>query len=403
MLRIFFVSIFALAIVIGLGYLIQRDAGYILLSYDNVSIETSLWAGLLATLLLVTALYWLIRIFLKLRYSGKSFRHWREGRQAKRNEVRVTQGLIQYMEGDWKSSARTFANGAEKSPAPLLSYLMAARASNAIGEHEQCEQFLQKAEASTPNAHIAIGLTQAELQMNNGQYENCLANLNRIRETQPENSLAVRMLTTVYEQLGDWAGLKELLPLVRKKKLLSVEKIEALESKTLNALFSQSESAADLSTQWGGVSKKLKQDAGTVQAYAEALLTHGAQVEAEAVLRTSLKKTWQPELLNLFGKTKGANPAKQLSTAESWLKDHPNDPDLLLTLGRLSLQNEKWEKAKEYFSSSLSLKPNAEGYGELGRLLAHLGDNEQSSEQYQQGLLLSTEGLPALPQPEAST
>ena len=117
------------------------------------------------------------------------------------------------------------------------------------------------------------------------------------------------------------------------------------------------------------------------------------------MLRTQLQKNWDADLVRLYGTVKGEDAHKQLIVAERWLQERPNDADLLLTLGRLSLMNELWGKAREYFTASIRITPDAESYGELGRLLAHLGESQQSYDSFHQGLMLSINGLPALPQP----
>ena len=287
MIKFFVIALIITGLVIGLATLIERDAGYILVAYDNTSIESSLWAGLLALGIALFVLYWLARLLMKIRYSGRSLRYWREGRQARRNEAQVTQGLIQYMEGDWKASAKTFSRGAERSPTPLLSYLMAARASDAAGDSALCEEYLKQAESSTPDAHVAIGLTQAELQLNKGDYENCLANLNRIREAQPENDLALRMSAKVYEALGDWAALQPLLPILRRKKSLPEAELARLERESGAAMLASATSAAALKDAWASVPKSLRKDPQLVANYAEALAALEQGGEAEQLVRAA--------------------------------------------------------------------------------------------------------------------
>lgn len=82
------------------------------------------------------------------------------------------------------------------------------------------------------------------------------------------------------------------------------------------------------------------------------------------------------------------------------MKLHPDDPSLLLTLGRLCLQNRLWGKARDYLESSLNLQRNPETCAELARLLAGLGDTERSNQLFQEGLVLLDERLLALPLPE---
>jgi len=90
-----------------------------------------------------------------------------------------------------------------------------------------------------------------------------------------------------------------------------------------------------------------------------------------------LRRNWSDDLINLYGRLKGNRADEQLLMAEGWLQERPNNPELLLALGRLSLRNQLWGKAREYFEASINLKRKQETAGELCRLYAHLGQHEQ--------------------------
>jgi HemY protein len=151
---------------------------------------------------------------------------------------------------------------------------------------------------------------------------------------------------------------------------------------------------------WQQLTNAQRQEPQLVLAYAEQLRQLGAEGAAEEVLRTALKREYESHLARLYGLVRGSDPARQLQTAESWLKAHGDDPSLLLTLGRLSLQNRLWGKARDYLEGSLRLQRNPETCAELARLLAGLGDNERSNALFQEGLGLLDERLLALPLPD---
>ena len=134
-------------------------------------------------------------------------------------------------------------------------------------------------------------------------------------------------------------------------------------------------------------------------AYAEQLRRLGADAKAEEALRQALKREYNSHLARLYGLVRGSDPAKQLQTAEGWLKHHPEDPSLLLTLGRLCLQSSLWGKARDYLESSLRFQRNPETCAELARLLAQLGETERSNQLFQEGLGLLDERLLARPLP----
>lgn len=403
MLRLFIISLVALALAIGLSLLVLRDPGYILISYADTSIEANFWAAIAALVLVLALGYFLLRSLLQIRYSGRSLQQWLQGRDARRSEAQLTAGLIEYIEGNWKRSLKTFSKGAENSPTPLLNYLMAARASEALGDDEQCAQYLKKAEETTPGADLAIGLTQAEIQLKNKQLEDCLATLTRLRTLAAEHPQALRMLVDVNQQLGDWRGLQQLLPQLRRQKVLDSDALDQLEFSVYRGLLTKSakdaEPVAAIAAHWDSMPKALKKDSRIVGIYAHALTAVQADAQAEKVLRAQLQKDWSADLVRLYGTVTGEDAHKQLIVAERWLQERPNDADLLLTLGRLSLLNELWGKAREYFAMSIKITPDAEAYGELGRLLAHLGESQQSYDSFHHGLMLSTNGLPSLPQP----
>ncbi|MNT63169.1 putative protoheme IX biogenesis protein [compost metagenome] len=117
------------------------------------------------------------------------------------------------------------------------------------------------------------------------------------------------------------------------------------------------------------------------------------------MLRGALKGQFDERLAYLYGLAEGRDPARQLASAEAWLKAHPEHPGLLLSLGRLALRNHLWGKARDYFEHSLRLERSAETYGELARLLARLGELERSNRLLQEGFGLLARDLPVLPQP----
>ena len=134
-------------------------------------------------------------------------------------------------------------------------------------------------------------------------------------------------------------------------------------------------------------------------AYAEQLRQLGADGKAEEALRVAIKRGYDSHLIRLYGLLRGSDPARQLKFAEGWLKDHPGDASLLLTLGRLCLQNSLWGKARDYLESSLQVQRNPEACAELARLLAQLGDTERSNQLFQEGLGLLDNRLLASPLP----
>ena len=86
-----------------------------------------------------------------------------------------------------------------------------------------------------------------------------------------------------------------------------------------------------------------------MEAYLRALLTIGNSAEALSLLTKFIKHQWSDRLVALLGYIDNPEAAEQILLLEGWVKDRPNNVNLMLTLGRLCLRNKLWGKAREYF------------------------------------------------------
>jgi len=76
----------------------------------------------------------------------------------------------------------------------------------------------------------------------------------------------------------------------------------------------------------------------------------------------------------------------QIEQAEKWLKRHPQEPGLLLALGKLCIQQKLWGKAQNYLDASVSLLPSHTAYEALGQLAEQMGKQDEASRYFQQAL-----------------
>lgn len=407
MKRLYIIVFLVIAAAGALGLAIAQHAGYVLIAYDSFRYESSLWA----TLLLVAVIWlvlWGIKALIELvAVSSGVVNPWSNRNRSRRVQVAIEHGQLDLAEGRWASAQRHLQRAAEAERQPLLYYLGAARAANEQGRYDECDSLLERALERQPQAELAIALSHAQLQTDRGDTDGALTTLVAMHERHPHSVQVLRQLQRLHQQRGDWSSVIRLLPELRKDKALPASELAELERRAwgenLSLAAHREESGAvglqSLNRAWQQLTSAQRQEPQLVLAYAEQLRQLGAEVEAEEVLRTALKRQYDSHLARLYGLLRGSDPARQLQVAETWLKDHPNDPSLLLTLGRLCLQTSLWGKARDYLESSLRLQRNPEACAELARLLAQLGDTERSNQLFQEGLGLLDERLLASPLP----
>jgi len=392
-MRFGIVVVLTLAVGSLAAHYLLADNGYVLVHFRGYAIEMSVPVLAFVLFAAYLAVRLLVRIWHTPRQVGEAAARIRQDR-AGRN---ITRGLAALAEGKLSRGERLLTKSARASEMPLLHYLEAARAAQMQGDGERRDGWLKMAYDESDETQNAILLTQAQLQLANGEYEQARASLNRVRETRPEHPEAVRLLARLHEAEGDWDALAALLPLLRRQRNMRAGQLDDWTVRAFRArLEDNGEDRNGVETIWQELPRNLRKEPSLVRARIRALVTAGDDDDAETEIRKALRRAWDGDLVSLYGQLETGNAAAQLRHAESWLRDRPEDPELLLTAGRLCMRNELWGKARSYLESSVAIRPTPAAYHEMGRLMLRIGEQDTASEAFQKGLTLSS-GLPGLP------
>lgn len=379
----------ALALALGAlaGHYLLQDNGYVLVSFQGYVVEMSVpiaLALLVLAYLAVRLVAWMWRVPRQLGEATARARVRWAGRQATRGYIAIAAGKLDQGE-------RLLTRGARRSGAPLMNYLAAARLAHQRNDPDRRDGWLRMAYEQEPAAADAVLLAQAEMQMDDQAFDQALATLNRIREHNPKHGQALRLLAALYWRRQDWRALLDLLPALRAMPPLLPAKLNLWTTDAFEALLA--DPALDepgLDRLWNEVPKLLRSEPRLVLARARTLARCGAVTTAEAEVRRALRERWDASLIRFYGELPLPEAAQHLKNAEAFLRERPEDPDLLLCVGRLSFRNQLWGKARSYLETSLSIRPTPEGCAALGQLLDRIGDREAAARAYQRGLALST-------------
>ncbi len=380
-----------LLVAIWLGYLIHEDAGYLLITYGHWSIETSLWVAIISLILAFLIIYFIIRLIKNTMALSERFRHWGKERNNKKVKKLTDIGLCELAEGDWQDAEHNLIKAAKINSRPLINYLAAARAAQEQQAYSRRDEYLKKAHKTTSGSEIAVGLTQAQLQLNNQQWEQALATLKHLNQVSPKHRYVLSLLKQVYLKLNDWSQLENLLPSLRKNKVLTKDKLEHLERQIHIALFRRTAHTGNmqqLEEAWNTLPKSMQLDLSLVSLYTHHLINNGRGEQASDIIEQTMKKDWLPSLTKNYGLANDENATKRLKIAEAWLKKHPQEPALLLCLGRICMQLKLWGKARDYLEQSLKLAPEKQTFYEYGTVAEAMGEKDAALDYYRKGLEL---------------
>jgi HemY protein len=393
-----------------LGEKMVQDPGYVLLSYQNVTIETSIWVLTLFSFIAFLLAHWALNLFFGIGLPGKRLGLWNRGRVSRSTQKRTLKGLVALSEGNWWQAQRLLSQTAPIAAQPLVNYLGAAKAAHERGDKENTDAFIAKAREAAPEAEVSIGLQEADVQIDRGHSEQAFIILKRLHSLSPKHSGVLRELAELHQNQQDWDGLITLIPKLRKHKVLSTEQISIIEEKCyaqmLNSVVEKLpvESTEDsrlkaLNKGWKALPNSLNQTPEMIATYARALLNAGSPDNAEKFLRAHIKRTWNDDLIDLYGTIKTTESIRHYKLVLSWLKKQPQHNALLICSARLAMFNEQWEDAVKYFEASIELQPCADTYRSLAKLLEGLGEHDKALEMSQKAMELTEDNSPSIPLP----
>lgn len=391
-MRRFLVLLLVLIGSVWLGLKLAADPGYALFSYHNWSVEMPLWFAVLSFILLLCVLYFVLHFLESIDLSLYRFKNWLRWRRKNKSYSKTNRGLVELVEGSWRNAEHYLLEGVARSDAPLINYLALAKTAHEQHAYDRRDSYLRKAYDVAPQAEIATGLTQARLQLSQGQLEQALATLKHLYSLVPKQVQVLQLLKNLYMQLGDWSKVIRLLPNLRKTKIITSTQAIELEKTCYEELL---RAAANAKTSdktaiqkiWGTIPSKFQKDSDVLSIYAEYRLNDPSYAdELELLVRKALKKSWNKKLARIYGLLQTTDSKKQLAQAQSWISHYEHQPVLLLTLGRLCVRCQLWGKARQYFEDSIKLDPAPETYIAYGKLLEQLGEVNLALQSYKDGL-----------------
>jgi HemY protein len=389
----FIVKLLVLVIIaLGAILLVKDDPGLLLLRYRDYSVETTLAFALVALMVVVIAIYFCLRLLRGIWSLPHSMQQQSQNRRFGKARRQLTQGLIDLAEGRFEQAENHLIRLVDFSESPLVHYLAAARAAQLQGKHDARDNYLKAAHEARPDAELAIGVTQAELQLAHQQTEQALATLTHLHSVAPRHDYVTMLLARAYYELEDWRALVEILPDVRRKKLIKEAKLLEMEvAGYCGTLGLATSSQQSFDNAWGKIPKALQADARMILLHLHLMAEQRWQNNsAEQLVLKSLDKQWDDRLIEVYGRFEAKDANVQLTRVEKWLDDFGHNENLLLALGRIAMRARLWGKAQGYLEASIGAKATPAACLALAELFEQqLQQPDEAARYYQQGLKLS--------------
>lgn len=372
-------ALFALAV--GLSMAARFNDAYVLMVLPPWRVEVSLNLALAVLVGGFLLLYGALRgIALTLALPGR-VREYRERRQKEKSAAIFQDAVRLLFEGRFGHALKKAAEAHAAGEAPGLAALIAARAAQRMREPGKQEAWLDRATLDDARTETARLMLEAEMCLDARRFDDAVAVLARLQQIAGRHIAALRLELRAQQGCGNWDEVLRIARQLEKRDALAEEVARELKLKAHRENIAlRSGDAGQLRAYLGRVpaSETGPRLAGEV---AKALNALGDHEQARWVIETQLNREWDSALVALYGDA-GANAAARIGCAEAWLKLHPREAMLLVTLGRLCMQQQLWGKAQSYLEASLSIENSREAHLALAAMADDLGRSEEANKHY---------------------
>lgn len=374
-MRWLFWILLILSLATGLALIAGSNHGYVLIVLPPYRLELSLNLLLLLIVLVFVVLHLVLRLYHYTRRLPTNIRNKKDLQRLKNGHEALIESLHGLVEGHYKKAEAAASNALKFGENSGLSALIAARAAHKLKHKSNRDRFLLEASRFAPQTVIARLLLQAEMLLDDREYNQAKLVLQKLDEIEPNHPQAQRLALKVHMRLKQWTQVLSILQQIEGSEILETWQLAEYRQQAHQYFIRlYADDKAALAAYWNKMPEQDRLDKHNASLAAQTLIQAGAGNEAAEILQACLTRYWDSELAELFGRCIATDPQRQLQQAEQWLVEHQNDAQLLLSLGNLSLRLGLMDKAQGYLQASDRIKPSALAYLALARMAEAEGD-----------------------------
>lgn len=383
-------ALFALAV--GLSMALRFNDGFVLVVLPPWRLEISLNLALAALAGAFLLLYGALRgvaLTLGLPARVRAYR----ARKRKEKAASLFQDAVRLLfEGRFGHALNKAAEAHGAGEVPGLAALIAARAAQRMRETAKQEFWLDRATADDTRTAAARLMLEAEMYLDARRHDEAIAVLARLQQTTGRHIAALRLELRARQGAGHWDEVLRIVRQLEKRKAMSADAARELRLQAHCANIARC--ASDRTRLIACLDRIPAGERGTrvAREAVRALLALGARSETRQIIEEEIGREWDSALIARYAEADGEDDAlARIARAEGWLAQHPDDPALLVALGRLCMIRQLWGKAQSYLDAALSLADTRDTRLVLAALAERLGRAEEANRHYRAAAQLSGE------------
>lgn len=361
-----------------LGLLIAFNDGRVSVLVGGWEVHTSIWAGIVTIVVVTVAVVYVIKAITVFLPKNSRIAAWFKRKRSEHANQLALRALEEESNGNGVEAVRLLLAAGAESSHPTLYLLRASDLAQQIGASDKAAEIrAEVANLNPEDAPVFRRFEEARATLRAGDTQQGVRQLRRLLEAHPRCAPAISLLVEHCHETHDWTGALDYIATLARLAYWSDKEIDRMTKLSWVGRVRDANGDA-LTSIWKGVPKSLKQDAELVNEYLRALIAVDRFDDAAHEIERQVKQHWVGTWVRLYGNLE-SDAARLLKNAETWLADHPSDPDLALTLSRLHARAENSREAERYLRQSVKFGGGAEAEIELAALLVRDGSVESAT------------------------
>ena len=355
---------------------ISQDPGYLLVTWGDWQVETSVWLALTALMLSLLLLWFVLRALRTTLRVPRAMRRWLGIRSARGAQRRADKGFTAFFEGHWDVAEKALKKGGAPDEQTILHPLYAALAALHRGESARALMLLEQAETEGSAPASLIALARIECHLKAGATDEAERSLEQLSNSDRKTPRAKALRAELAFLQRDWQPLIELLPDVRRARTAPDEQIQVWEREGWIGLLTQ---ADDVVPVWKRAPDALKAPGQPLWPLLLDILQQGTQTDAlQKVLQERLQQHYEPATLGALPRLPDRQLVKMKKAIQRWCDEDSNGHGLA-TLARIARIEGDAEAEADLWQKAHASHPSASHAAGWADCLRHQGKEAEAS------------------------
>ena len=377
------------AVAVALATVGRFDGGQVLIVYPPYRVDVSLNLFIVAIVVLFIVIYALLRIVRNVWRMPQRVAAYRARMRHEKAHASLRDAIANLYAGRFSRAEKAARDALAVDANQGAASLVAATAAHRMHEYTRRDDWLSKVDA--PEWQDARLLAAADMRADARDADGALAALADL-QAGGKRIHAQQVALRAQQQLKNWAEVLKLAKALEKREALHPAAAVRMRQQAAEHLLRDRRHDADaLLEVWQSLSATERQSPRLADLAAELLVALERQPEARRIVEDALAHHWDARLLRRYPDTASADALPLIQKAEGWRRDHADDADLLVALGRLCQKQQLWGKAQSFLEAALKLSDNdalkVRAHRALASLFEHLGEPDKAARHYRESAL----------------